>query len=47
MICNFSIFLFINKFYKYLFEPKILNVSSINILEENESDTDEDEYISE
>ena len=47
MISNFDIFLFVNKFFKYLFYPEVLDVKSIQIKEENESDTDLDEYISE
>lgn len=46
MIDNFSIFLFVNRFFKYIFDSKILNVSSIIIVEE-ESEEELEEYLSE
>lgn len=50
MIDNFSIFLFVNRFFKYIFDNEILNVSYVKILntdDESDSEVITEDYFSE
>lgn len=48
MINKFNIFIFINKYFKYLFDPKILNLSELYVQEsDTESEDEINDYISE
>ena len=47
MITKFNIMIFINKFFKYLFEPNVLNLESINIYPDSDSEDEVIDYISE
>lgn len=48
MIDKFNIIIFINKYFKYLFDPKILNLSELYV-QESDSDSEDEiiDYISE
>lgn len=47
MLTNFNIFIFVMNFFKYLYQPNILNIDSISLPDENESESEFDDYISE